>query len=131
MNMAKQKDIDLEEKILKAAKEQPFTEQTELGQVMNNLDADVKDELTGMSTIDFNADLSPDEIKLIMIIDEFRRLGILPAKKINITTQFKRLSVSKNRQGRTEKVAMTQGMNDMKSGARNMGFLGRMFQPKQ
>lgn len=106
---------ELDEKFLKT--------ETELGAVMSNLDSDVTDTLTGMSKIDFNSRLTNQEINCLLIIDELRRLGLLPAD-IGISRQKKRLSVSKDGKGREEKVRIVQGDREAKQGG---GFFKNIF----
>ena len=126
------KPTTLENKILSAASEQPFKETTELGEVMSNLDSDIKDSSTEMSSIDFNAALSQFEINNIMIIDEFQRLGILPAE-IGITRQKKRLSRSlitaTGGIGSEQKVRLVQGEREQRSGSGVFSKLGGLFRP--
>jgi len=118
--------MTLDEKTEQIGREVPFEEQTELGQVMNNLDDDNVDNKTGMSKIDFNARLGRDEMRNITIIDELQRFGILP--NITLTRQFKRLSVSLEGRGREEKVRIVQGEREQES---NKGFWGSLFKSRE
>ena len=102
--------------------ERSLKQETELGAVMSNLDSDTVDKETKMSNIDFNARLTDNEINASLIIDELIRLGIFP-NEIGLTRQKKRLSVSKNGQGRSEKVAIVQGQREQTSGG---GFASKV-----
>lgn len=95
--------VDLEDAVEKAGKENIFTDKTELAQVMDNLDTDEVNADTFMSNIDFNTRLDHVEIQSIMIVDELIRLGIFPSE-IGLTRQKKRLAVSLDGKGRSEKV---------------------------
>ena len=100
-----------------------FQEQTEMGQAFDNLDKDTvgKD---GMSDVDFNTRLSSDEIGAILIIDEFKRLGLIPMHH-GLTRQIKRLNVSRDGKGRAEKTAIATSLIGASKGSE--GFLGRMM----
>ena len=105
--------------------EVPFQETTELGQVFENLDADRRG-IDGRSSLDFNTRLTSDQINSITVIDEFRAFGLLPPE-VGITTTVKRLNVSKDGQGRREKVSIVAGQREQKSG----NFFKRMFTPRE
>ena len=108
---------DLDEKVADmAGKENIFSDDTELGQVMKNLDSDKVDQNTKMSSIDFNSRLTGQEINACLVIDELTRLGILP-NEIGLTRQKKRLSVSLEGKGREEKVRIVAGEREQRAGA--------------
>lgn len=113
----------LEDEMNKAGQEFPVLERTELGEAFKNLDDDVQDDV-GLSKIDFNTRLTPDEIKCIVVIDELTRIGILP-DDIGITRTLKRLSVSRDGQGRAEKVKIASA--GIESGRAGGGFLKGLF----
>lgn len=113
-------DIANEEKI--------FKEKSEMGEVFENLDQDIPDTKTGMSTIDFNARLSEIEISSCLKIDELKRLGILP--ELELTRKKKRLSVSKMGMGREEKVQISGGMKENRSGEGIFNKLSGLFKPR-
>ena len=107
--MAKQ---SLDSKI-ETMKDFEFSEPTEMGEVMDNLDKDELDDETKMSSVDFNTRLSSGEINSILVIDELQRLGIFP-KETGITRQKKRLAISLKGEGRKEKVRIIAGEREFR-----------------
>lgn len=105
-----------------------LTETTELGQVMGNLDNDVIDEGTRLSSIDFNTRLTGDQIKHIMVIDELIRKGLYP--DMGLTRMIKRLNVSLQGKGREEKVTIVAGERTQRSGTGLLSGLKGFFGPK-
>jgi hypothetical protein len=113
-------------------------EQTELGQVMENLDSDTVDQKTGLSTVDFNTRIKGYERGAILINDELQRLGIftfLNTTPVNntssLTRPFKRLSISLEGQGRNEKVQLTQNQREHVSGGSFGERLKGLFTPQR
>jgi len=110
------KKKNLEESVIQeASAENFFKEETELFQVMQNMDSDTVDASTKMSSIDFNARLNSHEIQATLVIDELTRLGILP-DNLGLTRQKKRLSISLDGKGREEKVRIVQGEREARAG---------------
>lgn len=107
--------------------EKIIKQETELGQVMSNLDNDEMDTKTKMSKIDMNARLTESEINASLVLDELIRMGLLPSK-IGLSRQKKRLSISKNGLGREEKVRIVQGEREAKQGG---GFMSRLFKRQE
>jgi len=97
----------LEDSIEKIGKEHPFKDVSELGEVMTNLDS--------QEHIDLNSNLNDIQINAIKVIDELKSLGIFP-EEANITKQTKRLSVSREGEGRKQKVEIAQGMVKARGG---------------
>lgn len=122
-------DDGLDQKLIDIGRETPFREQTEIGQVFENLDDDTVNKLTGMSKIDFNARLSHIDISNCIVIDELQQLGILPATA-KITTQKKRLSVSKDGLGRREKTEIASASRGADLSGRSGGFFSRLLTPR-
>lgn len=120
--------IDLDDIIDRA--ESPLKERSELGEVMESLDSDKIDQDTQMSGIDMNTRLSSRQIVSVLVFDELQRKGIFD-KNCSITRQLKRLSISKNGEGRREKVEIVKGERQNQSG-NSFGerFLG-MFKRKE
>ena len=116
---------NLENKVISIGNEVPFQETTELGQVFENLDAD-RTGKDGRSSLDFNTRLTTDQINSITVIDEFRAFGLLPPE-IGITTTVKRLNISKDGEGRKEKVKIVTGEREQKSG----NFIKKLFTPRE
>jgi len=100
---------------------------SELAEIFDNLDDDRQNKENNMSQIDFNTRLTTVEINSIMIIDEFTRLGIFPPDA-GITRQKKRLAISKDGEGRKEKVHMVAGKEESRSGN---GFLKNLFSRRE
>jgi hypothetical protein len=114
--------MTLEESIM--SNENVFSEQSELGEVMDNLDRDSPDD-TGMSKIDFNTRLSDGSIRAVLVVEELQHLGILEGVTIN--NKIKRLMVSRDGLGRREKVAIVQGQREFTQGNGFLEKLGGMF----
>lgn len=127
--MAKKKNIgneeDLEDAINRISSDQPFREQSELGEVFDNIDND-KVTTEGMSNIDFNARLKDHEANMCMIFDELKAKGILP-RDANLTRMKKRLSVSLGGQGRKEKVAIASASRGADLDGKSGGFFRGLF----
>ena len=81
------------ESIAQSTEANILNETTELAQVMQNLDSDLIDATTNMSTIDFGANLSNDQAKLAVVIDVLERMGVFP-KNTGLTRQMKRISTT-------------------------------------
>lgn len=128
--MNNKKTLDEKVASLEAGGDKPFTEQSELSQVMIQMDSDIVDPKTLMSTIDFNSRLSREEISASLIFDEFVRLGILPSG-FGLTRQKKRLSVSLEGKGREEKVAIVNSERENKSGMTMGQRFANLFKPQQ
>jgi len=108
---------DLDELLSKP--ENIIQEKTELGEVMSNLDADIIDPSTRMTSLDMNTRLSGEQISAIVVFDEMQRRGLF-GTNCNISRQLKRLNVSKDGQSRQEKVAIVQGQRES-NGASTFG----------
>lgn len=126
----KNQNPDLESAIDKLEKSSAFSEPSEMGEVFSNLDSDRIDPSTRMSSVDFNSRLNEMEINSILVIDELMRLGIFPDES-GITRQKKRLSISKDGEGRKEKVAIIAGNREFQSGGGAMECLGNMFKRRE
>ena len=111
-------------------KEHIFSDKSELGQVMENLDKDIIDNNTKMSSVDFNARLTNSEVNACLIIDELTRIGILPNAS-GLTRQKKRLSVSKDGLGREEKVRIIAGEREQRRGGGIFEGIKNMFQRRE
>ena len=107
-----------------------FKQETELGEVMRNLDSDKIDVNTKMSDIDFNARLNREEINACLVFDELVRLGILPSEA-GLTRQKKRLSVSMDGKGREEKVRIVQGEREAKQGLKGWDRFSNLFKRQE
>lgn len=104
-------------------------EKSEMGEVLDNLDADILNKETHMSTVDFNTRLTDHEISCILVIDELQRLKIFP-EDTGITRQKKRLAISLEGKGREEKVKILSADRDFKTGGSLGEKFGSLFQKK-
>ena len=109
--------------------EKQFQEKSELAEVMDGLDQDIQDKITKMSSIDFNTRLNSTERASMVVIDELTRMGLFP-ENTGITRQFKRLAVSLEGKGRTEKVQMVCGERENRTGVGAMEKVAGMFQKR-
>ncbi len=124
------KNKELDEIINQIGSEMPFKEQTEIGQVFENLDKDEQDTDSKMSNIDFNANLTPRDIKNCIIVDEFLAMGILPVGA-RITRQKKRLSRAEGALGSRQKVEIASAQRGADLSGRSGGMLSKMFSPRE
>jgi len=72
-------------------------EKTSIGEAFENMDSD--------ELLDKNTRLTERELKAVIVVDELKNLGVL-SKKVTITEQIKKLSISRDGKGRREKVEM-------------------------
>ena len=99
---------------------------TELGEAMRDLDNDELDPSTRMSNIDTRARLQIFEINSLWAIDSLVAMKFLPSSCLPISRQRKRLSVSLNGEGRTERVNMTIGQRDQAAKEGQGGMMDRV-----
>jgi len=116
----------LDDDVQREMEAEPYREASEMAEAMQNLDSDEEDPITRMSSVDMNTRVSDLEMRNIVIIDELRQLGIFPEEAL-ITRQIKRLSISKNGQGRKEKVEMVVGDRGHKE---NKNWVSSLFSKK-
>jgi len=90
--------------------EQDIKEPTEMSEAMKEMNIDVIDPNSKMSSIDTKTRLISSEISAITSIDALVNLRVLPQKCLGITRQHKRLAISKNGLGRTEMVSLASGV---------------------
>ena len=114
--------MSVEDKIDKEGRTELFAEQTELGAVMDNLDAQD-------SKLDFNTRLSEEQIAALLVAEELRESGILYF--IGICNKAKKLNVSKNGMGRTEKVTIAAAKTEADRGTGFGEKLRGLFSPRQ
>lgn len=94
----------------------PIMTPTEMGEVIEKLNKDELDSVTGMSSIDMNSRLHPVSIAGNVILDNCVAFRLLPRMCLSITRQTKRLSVSEHGKGRGEVVSVANGLTNQKSG---------------
>jgi hypothetical protein len=111
---------------------QQIQEQTELGQVLENLNEDILDSKTRTSGIDLKSRLHPFEISGILAVDSLVTFGFLPLETLAFTRQKKRLAVSLMGKGREEIVKIVQGRRDEEDVSGGFGSgLKNMFGKKE
>lgn len=84
--------------------QQDVTYPSEMKDTLKELNEDVVDDSTGMSTIDMKSRLHFAVIPSVAAWDSMVACDFLPQKSLRITRQVKRLSVSENGMGRQEMV---------------------------
>jgi len=100
---------------------QPINNPAETKEAMKELNEDVIDPNTRMSTIDMKTRLGGTEIMYVLAFDSLVGLGVCPTRSLIITRQKKRLNVSLNGKGREEQVELAVG--DKKSREASKGFM--------
>jgi hypothetical protein len=95
--------------------ESDIVQPTELGETLKELNKDVVEEDSRMSSIDLKARLSSAEVGAILAYDTLVAMKFLPRDALFLTRQRKRLSVSEGGQGRKETVDIVRGVKDEKS----------------
>lgn len=101
-----------------------ITQPTEIGEALRELNQDILDESTRMSTIDMKSRLKDWEIPSLLAIDALVALKVLPPKVLSLTRQKKRLNVSIGGQGRRETVDTIVGERAQQ--AKTGGMLDRV-----
>lgn len=104
-------------------------ERTEIGEVFDNLDADIISRNSNMPMIDFNTRLTNNMIRSIAIFDEFKAMGIMPEDS-NLTMILKRLKVSEKGLGRKEKVQIASANRSAELSGRSGGVMSSLFTPR-
>lgn len=104
----------------------PIITPTEMGEVIEKLNRDELDAVTGMSSIDMNSRLHPVSIAGNVILDNCVAFRLLPRMCLSITRQTKRLSVSEHGKGRGEVVSVANGLTQQKTGG-VMSKIGSLF----
>jgi len=101
---------------------------SDIKETLVELNADVTEKGTNMSSIDFKARITPFEERAMLVIDGLVALNAMPLECLNITRQKKRLSVSRHGEGRKEMIKAIVGNNqaDEKKGIfqKIRGFMG-------
>jgi len=95
-------------------------DQTEMGQVLENLDSDT----------DQNTRITSNERSCIMIIESLLEAGVLPKKLVQMTPKFKRLSVALKGMGRGEKVTVASANRGAELSGKSGGLFSGLFKPK-
>jgi len=103
--------------------ESDFSMKPESSEAIKEMFRDGIEKDTNRRIIDQKSDISPREQRNLAAADFFHAIGIFEHLDV-FTHSFKRLSVSKNRKGRTEAVEMFRGSREHTSGA---GFMSRMM----
>lgn len=107
----------------------PFKEETELGQVIRDLNSDSLED-SKMSGIDMRSRLHPIEVSGLLALDALISMRCMPKLALNFTRQKKRLSVSLKGLGRTEVVDIIRGQREHNTMQNpSSGFFSRLFKP--
>ena len=112
------------QRIANPSEETRIVEPTELGEALKNLNQDVIETHTGMSSIDTKARLHPIECASVLALDALVQLRVCPTSCLGFTRQKKRLSVSVNGEGRKEIVQIVAGKRDLEERTGIMGRIG-------
>lgn len=118
--------MGLEDDLNDAGKEELFKEKSEMGEFIESLDDDAIDKRSQRSKIDFNTRLTSDQISNVLALEELKRSGILSFVEVHVG--LKRMNVSKDGQGRREKVEAMVGQREQQNAG---GFLRGMFQRRE
>lgn len=86
-----------------------ITQSSEMGESIRELNSDDIDPVTKQSAIDKKTRIDKYEEMFLLIVDSLRGFKFLPAETNNITTQKKRLAISRDGRGRDEIVRMVVG----------------------
>lgn len=100
---------------------------TELSESIKELNSDVVEDDTKMSSIDVKSRLSLAESGPILAYDTLVALDFLPQEALFLTRQRKRLSVSEEGLGRRETIEMAGAQRGHKEAKGFLGKLGNMF----
>lgn len=105
--------------------QQEIIQPTEMGETLKELNEDIIDEDSRMSSIDMKSRLHYIEVSPLLAIDTLVSLRFLPISVLNFTRQKKRLSVSQGGLGRKEMVEIVAGKRE--ADEKKQGFMGKMF----
>lgn len=100
---------------------------TELSESIKELNSDIVDEDSQMSSIDVKSRLSLVESGPILAYDTLIALRFLPKEALFLTRQRKRLSVSEDGLGRKETIEMAGAQRGHKEAKGFLGKIGNMF----
>lgn len=100
----------------------PITEQTELGQSLEQLNDDSIDVNSKFSGIDLRSRLGEYEVIPILALDSLVSLGVLPEKCLNFTRSKKRLNVSIQGKGRDDIVNVVSGKREQEANSNKVSF---------
>jgi len=82
---------------------------TEMGEVVKELNSDIVDPVTKMSSIDMKSRLHNIEVSQITAVDFLVSVGFLPVNTLSLTRSLKRLRVSEEGKGRQDVVNIVSG----------------------
>ena len=107
------KDLVKESREHKETSWRQMTPPTELGEALEQLNKDLIDPITNMTSIDMRTRLSSVEVSSLMSIDTLIALKVIPVDCLMLTRQKKRLAVSIEGKGRDEIVNIVGGKQAM------------------
>ena len=90
----------------------PIQQPTELGEVLDKVNADVFKKNENVSSIDFNARIPNISFPFIVALDSLAQMKVLPRGSTSLTRAFKRDSVSLQGEGRKEVVKIVAGRRE-------------------
>lgn len=107
---------------------QQINQPAETREAMREMNSDIIEPDTRMSTIDMKTRLSPMEMTHVLAFDTLVALKVIPTKALMLTRQKKRLNVSLNGKGREEAVDIALGekrsIDEKKGGGWLKSFMG-------
>ena len=104
-----------------------FHESSELKEAVEEINKDVIDDKTNMSSIDLRCNLTDGQFISLAFIDALVSMKIFPQDLLPLTRQIKRLSVSKDGKGREQIVDMVSGNRSQKMLTERIEDMGKSF----
>ena len=105
---------------------QELRETNNIKEVIDNLDRDVVDEKTNLTSIDFNTRLTSSELGSIVALQMLHTLQVGGSSCSLISRSIKRHKVSLGGLGRTEKVKIIQGEREHETQNRDSSLFGKL-----
>ena len=96
---------------------------SEISESMKEINSDLVDEETKMSSIDMKSRLSKFELPSIIAIDSMVALNVFPLSALKITRSKKRNAVSIGGMGRKEQVTIATGIQEQRNPSSDSGLM--------
>jgi hypothetical protein len=96
-------------------------------ELLQEINKDELDKDSKMSTIDLMSRLDSVEISNILAIDSLVSMNFLPLDVLKFTRQKKRLSVSKNGEGRKEIIKIFQNHSEEQEEIKKKNIISKIF----
>jgi len=103
---------------------------TELGESLKELNQDVIEQKSRMSSIDMRAILHPFQVHPIAAFDTLASFGMITKRSLSLSRKIMRLSVSQQGKGREQIVDTVVGKRDNDIKKSGGGIFGGMFSGK-